>query len=85
MITDTVIYSSENCPNCEKLKTLFDLKNVEYSVKDIQERESLVEMRCNGVFPREAPVLYIKSRFFESSDIFDGDALSSTVMSLLDL
>jgi glutaredoxin len=83
MIIDTVIYCSEHCPNCEKLKNLLTKRSIAFEVRDIQAKTSLVDMRCSGVFPQEAPVLRINGRYLESRDIFDGDDLSSLVIGLI--
>ena len=41
-----------------------------YSERDLSSAESLTELRVNGVFVNEAPVLQIGEDFFTSADIF---------------
>jgi glutaredoxin len=85
MLTDIVVFSSEHCPNCEKLKENLTQKGVTFDVRDIQAKTSLVDMRCSGVFPQEAPVLRVNGRYLESKDIFEGDGLSLLALELMGL
>jgi glutaredoxin len=83
MLIDTVVFCSEHCPNCEKLKELLKKENIPFEVRDIQSKDSLVEMRCKAVFPQEAPVLRINGRYLESRDIFHEEGFSSLVLDLI--
>lgn len=53
---DIVIYSKPNCPYCEKIKQVFNLKEysyVEYTLdKDFTKNQFVEEFGLNGTFPR---------------------------------
>lgn len=53
---DVVIYSKNNCPYCDKIKTIFtiqDISFVEYKLDEHFNRESFIsEFGENSTFPR---------------------------------
>jgi len=53
---DIVIYSKENCPYCEKIKQVFNLKEysyVEYCLdKDFNRNQFITEFGEDSTFPR---------------------------------
>jgi glutaredoxin len=72
-MTDTpqlVIYTLEFCPNCELLKGYLTRRGIPYVERDMQTPASLTELRVNGVFVQEAPVLQHQSSFLTSRDLF---------------
>jgi len=57
-MTDLIVYTLENCPNCETLKRfLKDIGANDYVEHDMSSAESLTELRFNGVFETLAPVI----------------------------
>jgi len=73
--TQYTVYSLEFCPHCEILKDYLDRAGIAYNVLDLSTPEALTELRMNGVFVQEAPVLQIKKTFLTSADLFFGEAL----------
>ena len=76
-----IVYTLEYCPNCELLKGFLKKGGYSFVEADLSTAESLTELRLNGVFVNEAPVLQKDSDFFTSADLFpsgklDGDHLS---------
>jgi len=65
-----IIYTLENCPNCELLKNYLDRLGVTYTEEDMSGAASLTELRVNGVFVEEAPVLRKNQVFLTSRDLF---------------
>ena len=65
-----IIYTLENCPNCELLKNYLDRLGVTYTEEDMSSAASLTELRVNGVFVEEAPVLRKNQVFLISRDLF---------------
>ena len=65
-----IVYTLEHCPNCELLKSFLKKSGREYSERDLSSAESLTELRVNGVFVNEAPVMQKKDDFFTSADLF---------------
>ena len=72
-MTDTpqlVIYTLEFCPNCELLKEYLTRRGISFNERDMRTPASLTELRVNGVFVQEAPVLQHQSSFLTSRDLF---------------
>ena len=67
-----VIYTLENCPNCEMLKEYLVSRKVAYLEKDMSSAESLTDLRVNGCFAMEAPVLRKDDLFLTSAELFAG-------------
>jgi glutaredoxin len=64
------VYTLEDCPQCELLKDYLQEKHIVYQEEDMGSAGPLTELRLNGVFVREAPVLRIGDRFLTSMDLF---------------
>ena len=64
------MYTLEHCPNCDLLKGFLKKNGHKYSERDLSTAESLTELRVNGVFVNEAPVLQEGDDFFTSADMF---------------
>lgn len=67
-----IVYTLENCPNCEMLKDYLHSRRIMYTEKDMSSAESLTELRVNGVFAMEAPVLRSDELFLTSPELFSG-------------
>ena len=65
-----IVYTLEHCPNCDMLKGFLKKSGLNYSERDLSSAESLTELRVNGVFVNEAPVLQKSEDFFTSTDLF---------------
>lgn len=65
-----IVYTLEFCPNCERLKACLTAKGLSYEEQDMSTAESLTELRVNGVFVNEAPVLRLGDDFYTSADLF---------------
>ena len=70
-----VVYSLELCPHCEILKKFLKSRGFPYSEKDLSTAEALTELRVNGVFVNEAPVLQRGEDFYTSDDLFPAGSL----------
>jgi hypothetical protein len=68
-----IIYTMENCPNCEKLKETLNGLGIEYEEQNIETKEAIIDLRCLGCFPQEAPVLRFMNTCYESPVIFGKD------------
>ncbi|MGB4279759.1 MAG: glutaredoxin family protein [Methanoculleus sp.] len=60
----------ESCPNCEILKEFLASRGVPFIECDMASAEALTELRMNGVFVQEAPVLQKGEMFYTSADLF---------------
>lgn len=72
-----IVYTLEHCPNCELLKGFLKKDGYPFIERDLSTAESLTELRVNGVFVNEAPVLQKDTDFFTSSDLFPSGKLDS--------
>lgn len=70
--TQFTVYTLEFCPNCEILKEFLASRSVPFAECDMTSAEALTELRMNGVFVQEAPVLQKGDAFYTSSDLFSG-------------
>jgi glutaredoxin len=66
------VYTLENCPNCELLKDFLKRKGIRFQEEDMSSAASLTELRVNGVFAMEAPVLRWGDTFLTTLDLFSG-------------
>jgi glutaredoxin len=79
-----IVYTLEYCPNCDSLKGFLTTGGYTYIERDLSTAESLTELRMNGVFVKEAPVLQKDFDFYTSADLFpagklDGEHLSALI------
>ncbi len=65
-----IVYTLEFCPNCDLLKGFLKTGGYAFTERDLSTAESLTELRLNGVFVSEAPVLQKNEDFFTSGDLF---------------
>jgi len=72
-----IVYTTEFCPKCNKLKKFLESNSVPFEVADMAPPEALTELRFNGVFTVTAPVLQINETFLTYEDIFHGEEVNS--------
>lgn len=77
------VYTLENCPNCELLKEYLNAAGIGYTIRNMMDAEALTELRINGVFVREAPVLQIGTTFLISKDLFGAEGVREDVVDSL--
>jgi len=70
-----ILYTLEYCPNCDILKGFLKKGGYTFVECDLSTAESLTELRMNGVFVKEAPVLQKDADFYTSADIFPAGKL----------
>jgi glutaredoxin len=66
------IYTLELCPNCELLKEYLTGLGIPFQERDLSTAESLTELRINGIFVSEAPVLQKGENFLTTHELFSG-------------
>ncbi|MEI6292092.1 MAG: glutaredoxin domain-containing protein [Methanomicrobiales archaeon] len=78
------IYTLELCPNCELLKEYMKGHGIPFRERDLSTAESLTELRINGIFVSEAPVLQNGDHFLTTNELFSGgQILEDNVTQLL--
>ncbi|MEI7856249.1 MAG: glutaredoxin family protein [Methanomicrobiales archaeon] len=70
-----IVYTLEFCPNCDLLKGFLKKGGYAFTESDLSTAESLTELRMNGVFVSEAPVLQKNDDFYTSADLFPSGKL----------
>ncbi len=79
-MTEIIVYTTETCPKCKKLKEYLKSASVEYGEADMSTPESLTELRVNGVFTMMAPVLQVDDSFLTIDEMFDDDRIRKDVI-----
>ena len=72
-----ILYTLEHCPNCEMLKVFLESNGKIFSERDMSTPVSLTELRLNGIFTNEAPVLQNGDEFFTSALLFSRGKLDT--------
>jgi len=75
-----ILYTLENCPNCDMLKKYLKGKGILFTERDMGSAESLTDLRVNGVFAMEAPVLRGGDTFLTSDDLFSRGKVQEGVL-----
>ena len=73
---ELIVYTLEYCPNCETLKEYLTRNAIPYRETDMSGAAALTELRINGIFVNEAPVLQAGSVFLVSRDLFSAGVLN---------
>jgi glutaredoxin len=72
---ELIVYTLEYCPNCETLKEYLTRNAIPYKERDMSGAAALTELRINGIFVSEAPVLQAGAVFLVSRDLFSAGIL----------
>ena len=79
-----IVYTLEFCPRCEILKEYLTSQGIQFSIADMSSAASLTELRVNGVFVQEAPVLQMGKQFLTSKELFGGsDSVNESAIAAL--
>ncbi|MFA6226153.1 MAG: glutaredoxin family protein [Methanoregula sp.] len=78
-----IVYTLEFCPNCDLLKGFLKKGGYAFTERDLSTAESLTELRLNGVFVSEAPVLQKNEDFYTSADLFPSSKLDGAQITKL--
>lgn len=72
----TKVYTTSNCPRCEKLKNYLNKKDIEYIEKDMATPETRTELAMDDVFAKSAPILRTpKENYYKLNQLFKEDSL----------
>ncbi len=82
-IPQLIVYTLEYCPNCDLLKGFLKKGGYAFLERDLSTAESLTELRMNGVFVNEAPVLQKNDDFFTSEVLFPSGKLDGAQITKL--
>jgi hypothetical protein len=78
-----IVYRLEFCPNCELLKAYLNERGALFAEEEMSSAAALTELRVNGVFASEAPVLRKGDTFLTSADLFSRGALDFAAVDAL--
>jgi pyrimidine operon attenuation protein/uracil phosphoribosyltransferase len=88
-MTELIIYSKEQNPQCEELKHALNEEGVHYQEVDIRNPVAITELRKNGCFALEPPIIQVvhtsrSQRFFKNDDLFwDGRLVREAVLDVM--
>jgi glutaredoxin len=88
-MTELIVYSKQKHLQCEELKDALNEVGVHYHEVDIRNPEAITELRKNGCFALEPPVLQVvhasrSPRLFKNDDLFwDGQLIREAVMDVM--
>jgi arsenate reductase-like glutaredoxin family protein len=88
-MTKLIVYSKEKNPQCEELKDALKEEGIAYQEIDIRKPEAISELRKNGCFALEPPVLQVvqdklSQWFFKNDDLFwDGRLIRETIKDVM--
>ncbi len=75
MDENLIVYSANLCDHCMKLKEFLRQNHIHFAEEDISTAESLTELRINGCFCIEAPILRIGNLFLTDKDLFQEEKI----------
>jgi hypothetical protein len=88
-MAELIVYSREKNPQCEELKEVLDEGGVRYHEVDIRNPEAITELRKNGCYALEPPVLQVvhasrSHQLLTNDDLFwDGRLIREAVMDVM--
>lgn len=88
-MNELIVYSTEKHPQCEELKDVLNEGGVRYHEVDIRNPRAITELRKNGCFALEPPVIEIvhatrSQRFLKNDDLFwDGRLIREAVVDVM--
>ncbi|MHC1588975.1 MAG: glutaredoxin family protein [Methermicoccaceae archaeon] len=70
------VYTTSVCPRCKALKRFLSEQGVEFTEESLEIPATVAELRINGVFVMEAPVLQVNDDYYTSEELFDDDGVN---------
>lgn len=71
-----ILYTLEFCPRCEILKEFLSAHQIPYTITDMSSAKALTELRVNGIFVQEAPVLQCGKTFLTFKELFNDNLVN---------
>jgi len=63
-----VIYTTDKCPRCAELKKQLGSLGIAFDTKDLEDPGVLTDLRVEGCFAMQAPILQIGDMYFQVSE-----------------
>jgi len=57
------VFTLPNCPHCEDVKEMLDNQKIVYTVRSMDDAESITDLRFNGCFIMEAPIIQMGDKY----------------------
>lgn len=80
-MSEVIVYTLGDCPNCDALKEFLREIDAEYVERDMSSVESQTELYFNGVFVRVAPILRKEDKFLTITELFSKGNLDKNPIS----
>jgi len=78
------IYTLPNCPQCSVLKKKIRSVGLPFKELDMEDPDCMTDLIMDGVYVREAPVLFIDGKYWTYDQIFDKQGnLSPEILEIL--
>lgn len=74
------VYTTSVCPRCKMLKRFLSEKGVEFTEESLEQPETVAELRINGVFVMEAPVLQVDDTYYTPEELFEDEVLNEQLV-----
>lgn len=74
------VYTTSVCPRCKMLKRFLSEMGVEFTEESLEQPETVAELRINGVFVMEAPVLQVDDTYYTSEELFEDETLNEQLV-----
>jgi len=74
------VYTTSVCPRCKVLKRFLSEMGVEFTEESLEQPETVAELRINGVFVMEAPVLQVDDTYYTPEELFEDEVLNEQLV-----
>ncbi|HIH70384.1 glutaredoxin family protein [Methermicoccus shengliensis] len=74
------VYTTSVCPRCRALKRFLSEMGVEFTEESLEQPETVAELRINGVFVMEAPVLQVDDTYYTPEELFEDEVLNEQLV-----
>lgn len=64
------LYTLPHCPNCEEAKRRLKMVEKPFIMRDMSDSAAVAELRVNGCFLMEAPIIQIGDSFYSFEEFF---------------
>lgn len=71
--SEIVVFTLPVCPTCERVKAALTDAGIAYAEMGMDTADGITELRVNGCFAMEAPVVLYQGEFLEHEELVDGD------------
>lgn len=71
------VYKTQSCPRCRLLMQWLDDHSIPFQTKSLESPEVITDLRLEGCFQMEAPILQIGETYYSAGWLFAGAMLET--------